>query len=431
MKRRDVIIGSAGLGLGLVALQRFARGDSMVTPGSRDLAGMTLVPGEILDLAPGFRARVIQRSGDLMADGFTVPSRPASMACFETAETLMLMRNHEVGVDDHGGGPFSRGQKLSEEMVYSPRGAGGVTRIVIDKKTLQPISSNLILAGTVRNCSGGINPFGWFSCEETTLVGHGYVFHCAVDRDTVQKPLRLPLLGRMNHEAAVAHPQSGVVYMTEDREDGLFYRFVPSGSPDRDGPESLWSAGRLQVLSVDGLEGESLNALPPMEKRTIQWVDVDRPHGEADTLRMLGRQRGGTLVQRGEGLWLDGDRVVFTATSGGRRRLGQIVEIRLSVSAEDSLKVLVEGDARVPLVYPDNLCTAPDGSLFVAEDGGGRCRILHVSGAGDIRVLAQNPRSGREIAGVCYSPSTQSLFCNLQKEGLTVLIEGPFSSLFG
>ncbi|MHC8733809.1 alkaline phosphatase PhoX, partial [Arenicellales bacterium IMCC56312] len=36
-------------------------------------------------------------------------------------------------------------------------------------------STNFILTGTSRNCSGGASPYGWLSCEETEEDGHGYV----------------------------------------------------------------------------------------------------------------------------------------------------------------------------------------------------------------------------------------------------------------
>ncbi|MHC8863601.1 alkaline phosphatase PhoX [Arenicellales bacterium IMCC57338] len=39
-------------------------------------------------------------------------------------------------------------------------------------------STNFILTGTSRNCSGGASPYGWLSCEETEEDGHGYVFLC-------------------------------------------------------------------------------------------------------------------------------------------------------------------------------------------------------------------------------------------------------------
>ncbi|MBT5817818.1 MAG: DUF839 domain-containing protein, partial [Proteobacteria bacterium] len=33
-------------------------------------------------------------------------------------------------------------------------------------------STNFILTGTSRNCSGGASPYGWLSCEETEEDGH-------------------------------------------------------------------------------------------------------------------------------------------------------------------------------------------------------------------------------------------------------------------
>ena len=34
-------------------------------------------------------------------------------------------------------------------------------------------------------------------------------------------------MGRFNHEAVAVDPTTDIVYQTEDREDGLFYRFLP------------------------------------------------------------------------------------------------------------------------------------------------------------------------------------------------------------
>ena len=50
-------------------------------------------------------------------------------------------------------------------------------------------------------------------------------------------------MGRFNHEAAAVDPRTGIVYLTEDREDGLFYRFLP----ERRG--RLHQGGRLQALA--------------------------------------------------------------------------------------------------------------------------------------------------------------------------------------
>ena len=47
-------------------------------------------------------------------------------------------------------------------------------------------------------------------------------------------------------EAVAVDPASGVVYQTEDREDGLLYRYVPNV------PGRLLEGGRLQALVVAG-----------------------------------------------------------------------------------------------------------------------------------------------------------------------------------
>ena len=58
--------------------------------------------------------------------------------------------------------------------------------------------------------------------------------------------LPLKAMGRFMHEAVCVHPDTGIVYQTEDRHDGLIYRFVPNT------PGKLRDGGRLQALCVKG-----------------------------------------------------------------------------------------------------------------------------------------------------------------------------------
>ena len=105
-------------------------------------------------------------------------------------------------------------------------------------------STNFILTGTSRNCSGGASPYGWLSCEETEEDGHGYVFLCDPFASSLKAPHQLSSLGRFSHEAAVFDSATGVTYLTEDKNKGAIYRHVP------DAQHSPFAEGDLQALKV-------------------------------------------------------------------------------------------------------------------------------------------------------------------------------------
>ena len=52
-------------------------------------------------------------------------------------------------------------------------------------------------------------------------------------------------MGRFNHEAIAVDPKTGIVYQTEDRHDGLLYRFIPNVKGQ------LARGGKLQALVVE------------------------------------------------------------------------------------------------------------------------------------------------------------------------------------
>jgi uncharacterized protein len=52
-----------------------------------------------------------------------------------------------------------------------------------------------------------------------------------------------------------------------------------------------------------------------------------------------------------------------------------------------------------------------------------------ITPAGKIYTIGRNVGSSSEMAGVCFSPSGKTLFVNIQEQGLTLAIVGPWAQL--
>jgi len=377
-------------------------------------------PEGLLDLADGLSYSVLEQQFAPMSDGYQVPALPDGMACFPgPGGTLVLMRNHEISLPAMLG-PYRRGQVPPEEA-YDPGSFGGVTRLVVQATTLERVSSNLVLTGTQRNCSGGPSPWGWLSCEESTRSGHGYVFLCPTDAERVQPPRRIVGYGRFNHEAVAIDPRTNVAYLTEDRGDSCLYRFVPHSPADP-------FTGKLQALAATGTPRLNTGSMTASASVAAHWVDVDDPDPEDDVVRRQAQQRGALLVCRGEGICFHGGSIYVCSTSGGRANAGQVLQVTLE-PGQERLSVLTEADARNGLDGPDNITPTPWGDLVVAEDGDGDQYLRGIRPDGSVYEIARNARSSGELCGVCLSPDGDALFVNLQREGLTLAIRGPLREI--
>jgi secreted PhoX family phosphatase len=376
-------------------------------------------PDGVLDLPEGFSYRILEHAMGPMNDGYRVPGRPDGMGCFPgAAGTLVLLRNHENYPDQPEHGPYRRGQAPPVEA-YDRKAMGAVTRVVVRSDTFERISSNLVLAGTSRNCSGGASPWGWLSCEEDVAPGHGYVFLCRADAASVQRPERITAYGRFNHEGAVVEPSRNVAYLTEDRDDGCLYRFVP------DRPDAPF-VGKLQALRVPGRDRLPIaTALRVGERVPVSWVDVDEPDPKGDTMRASAQAKGAAIVRRGEGITLWRGAIYVCSTTGGPVSGGQILRHR-DGSDGGTLEVIAEATDRDELDMPDNITFSPSGELFMAEDGDNGNHVTVLDASGGTYKFARNARSAGEISGVCFSPDGRALFLNLQNEGLTLVVTGPF-----
>jgi hypothetical protein len=238
-------------------------------------------------------------------------------------------------------------------------------------------------------------------------------------------------MGRFYREAVAVDPASGVVYQTEDRDDGLIYRFVP------DVPGELHAGGRQQALVVRGRPGLDtrnwdVRPIAVGASMSVEWIDMEDIDSPEDDLRHRGFARGAARFARGEGMWYGNETVYFACTNGGSARLGQIWKYTPSTAegTEDeldtpgTLELFLESDHVSVLENADNLTVAPWGDLFVCEDGRGEQFLIGVTPAGDTYRFGRNARSTSELAGATFSPDGSTLFMNIQDDGLTLAITG-------
>jgi secreted PhoX family phosphatase len=438
LSRRFLLAGGAAVTAGFVGL-RVALAPP--TPGfSRRYGRLRRDPRGILHLPEGFVCTPLSRTGETMDDGLLVPGGHDGMAAFPGPDgRVILVRNHELDVTQRTLGAFGpeldRLGRVPPDRLYdaggrSGPGPGGTTTLVFDPRAQRLERHFLSLAGTWRNCAGGPTPWGsWLSCEETVQVrgasaaqDHGYVFEVpATPAAGLADPVPLKGLGRFNHEAAAVEPATGAVLLTEDRPDGLLYRFLPR-SPGR-----LRDGGRLQALAVRGRPACATSNLDGRiavgQSLPVDWIDLDEVDDPLDDLRRRGAARGAAVFSRGEGLWTGADGIYVCATSGGRRRLGQVWRYRAG-----ALELFCEPADADLLENCDNVTAAPWGDLFLCEDGPGWQRIVAVTPAGELYTFAENILSLSEIAGACFSPDGSTLFFNIQRPGLTVAVTGPWKT---
>jgi secreted PhoX family phosphatase len=447
-------------------------------------------PAGLLDLPAGFSYRTFStatldatddpRFSQRLDGGDPVPALHDGMGSFAGPRGVtILVRNHEL---DPGNGPAV---DPGARRRYDPLGTGGTTTLWIDRDgTL--LRSFASLSGTFRNCAGGVTPWGsWLSAEECTYMPgpddpvnhdrrsdvtkpHGYVFEVDSRATELVDPVPIRGMGRFYHEAIAVDPVTGFVYLTEDREDGLLYRFTPDvvtrgrKHPGQMRVGDLHRGGSLEALRVPNRHGLLTQNWGPAESRVavgaqfpIDWVEVPDIEPESDmeveevaaTTRdhasaaspPAGRKRrvrtaaGSTRAQgfrlgcaqfaRAEGICYDDGSIYACCTDGGPARDGQVWRLDLR---RNRLTLALESADRAILDGPDNICVAPSGDLIVCEDGRDSDRVIGITRDGRVYEIARNAYNDSEMAGACFSPDGRTLFVNAQQPGVTYAIRGPW-----
>lgn len=422
----------------------------------------------LVALPAGFSSQVISRAGETMDDGLLVPGKHDGMGAMPGPDGLtLIVRNHEISPGHATVGPFdavTNSNRLPDgidstrifdpgigEGPFAGPSRGSCTTLVYDTKagngTGELKLHALSLVGTEHNCAGGITPRNtWITCEESVIgpadeLGrtrlHGWCFEVpATARPVLIKPRPITPMGRFNHEAVAVDPSTGIIYMTEDRDDGVIFRYLPSD------PDDLHSGGPLQALAVvDAPQIDLRNwtdapAARPGDSFQTRWIELADIESPDDSLRYQAFDKGAARFARGEGMWFGQGGVHFACTTGGTARRGQIWRYTPAgsgvegagpqQSAGGMLELFIEPNDASVVEHADNLTMAPWGDLIVCEDGLEEQYLLGVTPSGDVYKLGHNRLNQSEFAGATFSPDGSTLFVNIQNPGLTLAITGPW-----
>ena len=339
-------------------------------------------------LPTGFSSRIIAKSSSpvLEDSNFNWHAAPDGGSCFSYADGWIYVSNSEMNAN-----------------------GGGASAIKFDAQGTI-VDAYPILTGTTRNCAGGATPYGtWLSCEENGDIGR--VFEC--DPTGINEAIERPGLGYFSHEAVGYDTDQHILYLTEDRPDGGFYRFIPENLTTN-GFADL-SSGSLEIMEV--ISDDNIN--------TTQWIKILDPEGMVSPTRY--QHPSSTPFNGGEGIAYYKGLITFT-TKGDNK-------VWLYNPSDKSIQVLYDDDtsSNPILTGVDNITVNFAGEYLVAEDGGDMQLVVLTKQGHIAPLLSLEGQNFSEITGPAFSPDGSRLYFSSQRgitghdsDGLTYEITGPF-----
>lgn len=294
------------------------------------------------------------------------------------------------------------------------------------------------LVQTIRNCSGGVTPWGTIvTAEEQTTSNdvnadgmRDYGWLVEIDPVTAQvisqnadgSKGKLWQMGIMNHENVVINNAGTIAYYGEDGGTHMVYKYV------MDTPNNL-SSGNLYVLKLDqGLSGGDPVAT------TATWVQVpNKTKADQNNTASLAQSLGGTSFNGIEDVDIspiDG-KIYFTAKGLNKvyrlkddgTTASQVetfvggLNTNYSFETAQGTKTEAWGDGN------DNLTFDELGNLWVLQDGGKNYIWVvapdHTQANPKVRLFASMP-AGSEPTGLTFTPDHKFGFFSVQHPDSTI-----------
>ncbi|MEC3876400.1 alkaline phosphatase PhoX [Chryseobacterium salviniae] len=294
------------------------------------------------------------------------------------------------------------------------------------------------LVQTIRNCSGGITPWGTIvTAEEQTtsndvnsdgMKDYGWLVEIdpvtaqVISQNTDGSKGKLWQMGIMNHENVVINNAGTIAYYGEDGGTNKVYKYV------MDTPNNL-SSGNLYVLKLD----QGLSGGDPITT-TATWVQVpNKTKADQNNTASLANSVGGTSFNGVEDVEispLDG-KIYFTAK--GLNKVYRFKDDGTTVSQVETFagglttnysfdtaqgtKTEAWGDGN------DNLTFDELGNLWVLQDGGKNYIWViapdHTQANPKVKLFASMP-AGSEPTGLTFTPDHKFGFFSIQHPDSTI-----------